>query len=171
MNSDDDISDLPAFFGHTIFCDDIRQEIGGKTTYVGAYHGVIFVRGTFPVTLPKFAFAITLYQKREFFISDFAFKIFLPGDAPDSPSIYGENKESEPGSTLANAFDSDPAVPDEQKRLIRTEANIFASPIKFNVPGPIKVRASLGDKIVKLGRLTVRAQNVSATSPESTPTS
>ena len=36
----------------TIFCDDVRQEIGGKCSYIGVYGGEMFVPG-FPVSLPK----------------------------------------------------------------------------------------------------------------------
>ena len=41
----------------TTFCDDIRQEIGGKLSYMGVYSSDLYVGG-FPITLPKFCVAI-----------------------------------------------------------------------------------------------------------------
>jgi hypothetical protein len=43
----------------TIYCDDIRQEIGGKLTYVGVYSGSLLT-AAFPVALPKFCVAVTV---------------------------------------------------------------------------------------------------------------
>jgi hypothetical protein len=40
----------------TLFCDDIRHEVGGKLSYIGVYSGGLFVRA-FPVTLPKLCLA------------------------------------------------------------------------------------------------------------------
>ena len=40
----------------TTFCDDIRQEIGGKLSYMGVYSSDLYVGG-FPITLPKFCVA------------------------------------------------------------------------------------------------------------------
>jgi hypothetical protein len=41
------------FYGHVIFCDDVRREIDGKLTLVGVYNGNLTVFGGFPAVLPK----------------------------------------------------------------------------------------------------------------------
>lgn len=43
----------------TIFCDDIRHEVGGKLSYIGVYSGHLFVP-SFPVTLPKLCLALSV---------------------------------------------------------------------------------------------------------------
>lgn len=43
----------------TIFCDDIRHEIGGKLSYIGVYSGRLIV-SQFPVTLPKLCLALNV---------------------------------------------------------------------------------------------------------------
>jgi hypothetical protein len=43
----------------TIFCDDIRHEMGGKLSYIGVYSGRLFV-SKFPVTLPKLCLALNV---------------------------------------------------------------------------------------------------------------
>jgi hypothetical protein len=37
----------------TVFCDDIRHEVGGKHSYIGVYSGKLFVP-TFPATLSTY---------------------------------------------------------------------------------------------------------------------
>lgn len=41
----------------TLYCDDIRQEIGGKLSFVGVYSGSLFVQ-TFPATLAKLCLSV-----------------------------------------------------------------------------------------------------------------
>src|SRR5208282_5784869 len=40
-----------------IFCDDIRQEVGNKLSYMGCYTGQMFVQA-FPLALPKVCVAM-----------------------------------------------------------------------------------------------------------------
>jgi hypothetical protein len=44
-------------FVHSVFCDDIRQEVGNKLSYMGCYVGQMFVL-SFPLTLPKLCVAM-----------------------------------------------------------------------------------------------------------------
>jgi len=44
-------------FEYSIICDDIRQEIGNKLTFVGTYQDVIFVP-KLPFTFPKLCFFV-----------------------------------------------------------------------------------------------------------------
>ncbi|AIT79115.1 DUF6941 family protein [Novosphingobium pentaromativorans] len=39
--------------GYAIFCDDIRDEINGKTTLVGTYNGEMFLQASLPATIPQ----------------------------------------------------------------------------------------------------------------------
>ena len=43
----------------TIFCDDIRHEIGGKLSYIGVYSGRL-IASEFPITLPKLCLALNV---------------------------------------------------------------------------------------------------------------
>ena len=46
-------------YAHAIFCDDIRQEVSGKTTMVGIYTGQL-VASEIPCVLPKICIALSL---------------------------------------------------------------------------------------------------------------
>ncbi|WP_062176425.1 hypothetical protein [Sphingopyxis sp. C-1] len=46
--------------GHVVFCDDIREELGGKLTYVGVYRNALVISAAAPVTLPQLCAAVSL---------------------------------------------------------------------------------------------------------------
>lgn len=46
-----------------LVCDDIRPEIGGKSSYMGVYSDTIVVRKV-PLVLPKMAFAILIFNTK-----------------------------------------------------------------------------------------------------------
>lgn len=46
-------------FVHAVFCDDIRQEVGGKVSLMGCYQGDLFVP-FMPVALPKLCVFVTV---------------------------------------------------------------------------------------------------------------
>lgn len=43
-----------------IFCDDIRMEVGNKTTIVGAYHGTMDIAAKLPLTLPQLCASVVI---------------------------------------------------------------------------------------------------------------
>jgi hypothetical protein len=130
------------FFGNTLFCDDIRREVGNKVSYIGTYRGTIFVHGDFPVTLPKFAFAVRFSQKKELFDPNCKVWIFFPGDADEAPSIVAE-------------FPALPPLNGETEEYITTEAQIVLAGMTVPSAGAIKVRILRQDQLHKVGQLKV----------------
>ncbi|AVH38046.1 hypothetical protein AL532_17710 [Pseudomonas monteilii] len=47
-------------YAHTMFCDDVRHEAGGKVSFMGVYSGNL-TASSIPGLLPKLCIAITLY--------------------------------------------------------------------------------------------------------------
>lgn len=47
-------------FVHTLYCDDVRQEVSGKMTFVGAYQGDLNVRRVEPTILPKLCIVVNI---------------------------------------------------------------------------------------------------------------
>lgn len=154
------ILDSPDYFGSTIFCDDIRNEIGGKATYVGVYKATLYVHVGFPVDLPKLGIAIDYFQRRNRFVRPVKFLIFLPEDREDAASIEIGVPEPEIEKAI-----------DRAERLAQTSAtatdaaNIFVhiglpfvfTPFRLKEQGRIRVRATRGDDLVRLGGLFVQA--------------
>lgn len=157
MTTDDAIT--PDAFGATIFCDDIRFEMDGKVSLIGSYGGDMFVRGGFPVVLPKFAASILFVQRKQVYSNKLELKIYLPGDENDKPFMAQD---------LAQAASE---MRDERTdtRFIITRANMVFSPLRIEQPGNIKIRIVRDGVTHGAGSLRVLAapQDASAPNPSS----
>jgi len=143
---------IPNAFGNTIFCDDIRNEEGGKSTYVGIYHSVMYVPSPFPAVLPKFGMAISYIEKVGACSGPAKINIFFPGDAEDVPTLSFdvpiEKARSGPLPPL------DPDFPRDEP-IWRAYMPLLLSPFVLKQRGIIKVRALVGGDVIKLGALRV----------------
>lgn len=131
----------PDYFGYTLFCDDIRREVGGKTTIVGKYEAYLFLEEEFPVILPRFCLYVTYIEKQSAEIPDLELMIFMPGDG-EEPSIRHAIPELKKG-------DANPELGDDIRQVLQIPVNLAPFPIKEE--GPIKVRMRRGKDIVRLG--------------------
>lgn len=135
-------------FGRTIFCDDIRQEVGGKITIIGVYSGVMFVLGEAPYHLPKFCFLVEYAEGKNANSPPIALQIFLPGDDEEQPSFSFDLP------TPPNEIENDPFV--EEPSYIGMRIPVVLSPFEVPSEGVIKVRMKRGDDYISLGSLAVR---------------
>jgi hypothetical protein len=158
----------PDIYGYTIFCDDVRQEIGGKISFIGVYSGTLYVHGEFPFTLPKFAFGISLMQRREIFEANIEVQIFFPGDTEESPSIRVQGFEPVEGAVAAQTAAEVVGLPTSDERTIAMHMNLVATPLIIKERGIMKVRAALrrGD-VVRLGSIRIVSQPQAPTAPTS----
>ena len=137
-------ADIYDIQGHTIFCDDIRHEVGGKLTLVGIYTGLMYTTAEFPINLGKFCFHIRFYQRNAIFDPNLSIKIFLPGHPYDAPSI---DAELQPGAESQQSDDS------SDYRMIG--ANLVFSPFTINAEGQIRVRVLRQGILHRIGSLNV----------------
>ncbi len=136
-------------YGWTIFCDDIRQEVGGKASLMGVYRGILFVHSAFPVTMPKFGLAVSYrIHFDDTRLEDVRLDILLPGDDEIMPTA----KAVIPVSQMI-AEDDPPTSPGDTFREFH--ANIILSPLILKEKGKISVRAIGGAGLIKLGTLKV----------------
>jgi hypothetical protein len=138
-------------YGYSTFCDDIRQETGGKVSFIGCYRHKMFVHGGFPATLPKFGISFTFIERANKRPDHLIVMVFLPGDAEDKPSI----------STTVNVKerDKDPARPPvgerDRETVFRFESQLIFAPLILRSEGAIKVRFKVNDEIIKAGALSI----------------
>src|ERR1700730_17425735 len=155
-------ADGPEAYGYTIFCDDIRAEIGGKLTFVGAYTTEMFVHGTFPIILPKFALGIVYHQRHDSIVLPVKFWIFVPGDPDEKPSIEAGMPEEAAEQTIANVKTMAAAA---QGTIQQPYATLFSqmilTPFPIREPGILKVRAVRGDRLIRLGALRIKVADQS----------
>jgi hypothetical protein len=156
----------PDIYGYTIFCDDVRQELGGKISFIGVYSGTMFVHGEFPLTLPKFGFGISLLQRREIFEANVELQIFLPGDAEESPSIALQGSEAVEGAIAVQTAAAVEGLPKGDERVLAMHLNVIASPLIFKEPGIMRVRGALrrGD-VIRLGAIRIVSQPKALAAP------
>jgi hypothetical protein len=144
----------PEIYGFTTFCDDIRQEVGGKFSYIGVYSGFMFVHGTCPITLPKFCLAITLIQRRELLVPNIGIRIFLPGETDDdTPSIQADFRETREGIVAEQTAADVADLPKSDISQVAMHTKVLLAPFVLNKPGDIKVRALRQGQFIRLGVL------------------
>lgn len=128
--------------GFTIFCDDIRQEINGKVTFVGIYANTLFIADELPVNLPKLCMGIFFRQKPENSES-FIVRVFGPNS---DEAIHEFN--------LANSQDEFPSMKEWEFKEWRM---FFEAPgFPVNQEGKVKVRAYIGDDVYRIGALKIQ---------------
>jgi hypothetical protein len=152
--------DAPDFYGTTVFCDDIRRELGGKSSYIGIYGAKLFSHRDFPLLLPKFGFGVTYVQKRTAFIAPKKFLIFLPGDEDDAPTIEADFEVGEPQNLSDATINPDY---DPKTAVTILGAQFIFSPFEIKKPGNIKVRVDRGGELVRLGVLAIERMPVEPT--------
>lgn len=143
-------------FGHSIFCDDIRNEPGGKLSFIGCYNGVIFVPPEFPFILPRFCIQIHIFSPAAQPFSSIVVRCYAPGE--DRP-IFEE--PIEPPSKNAQV-DLLVGLETEQAPLyIVAGTSLIFVPLHIRMPGLIRVRALVDgkDEEVRLGSLRIESKS------------
>jgi hypothetical protein len=135
--------------GFTIFCEDLREEVTGQTTYVGVYGDAMFVDAPLPITLTQLCMAIHLFDE--------------PKDVPTDLTI----KIAQPGEDFESAWSFDVAadlslldLPDIGDLPARPRAHVVikvggSAPPPITQYGRIRIAAIWDGKFVPLGSLAI----------------
>lgn len=100
-------NDLP--IAYTIFCDDLRQEVGNKVSFMGVYQGMMFVQ-SFPASLTKVCAAVTVRLPRGTAVNSLVFKLLLQDEVIAERSVdpqtlmAKQNKEQGLDALMATAL-------------------------------------------------------------------
>lgn len=131
--------------GHTIFCDDVRQEVSGKQTLVGTYGTYMYV-AEFPVMLPKVCCVIT-YREAPESAGHVAIRVIQ--EIGDDETVVAEIEYDIPEGTRPPA--------ELEGSFIRREGKFVVqlSPFSMEGPGFLKVRVFRGDDEIRLGAMKI----------------
>lgn len=136
--------------GTTIFCDDIREEVSGKSTLVGVYKGVMILHDKeLPASLPKLCFYIIYPEPIDATYEKLQLKIFAPSE--EEPACIADVLMDQARKALPpppEDFGADP-------HFNQLSIAISLTPFKISAFGRIKVRAYRDGEEVKLGSLLV----------------
>jgi hypothetical protein len=133
-------------YGVTIFCDDIRQEMGGKTSLIGCYGANMVVPVPFPLVLPKLGIDVSYYLPIELPWKPIELCVFFPGDEEDKPSISA-------------GIDEPPkrrSEEDSENNYLRLNLRTVLGPITISQAGRIRSIAVRDGQVTRLGSLRVK---------------
>ncbi|MDI4659532.1 MULTISPECIES: hypothetical protein [Cobetia] len=126
----------------SIFCDDIRQEIGDKNTFVGSYSGELIAQ-RLPIVLPKLCVVVfCIYDtKQQDTDASITIEILLGNEKIASAEyplkeVYSENSDN--GSNVI-------------------QANFIFTPVEINKPNILRAIIREGDKVHENMGLIIRS--------------
>lgn len=141
-----------------IYCDDIRNEVGGKLSFMGVYSADMYLPG-FPVTLPKLCVFVTVkiphneYPKDQVKIQIVEGKNELSLIELDElsleqnrPQAQESNQESDIESNL-------------EEKSFALSVGFTLSPFQLQAPTNLKVRAYVDGEEIKANSLKIRLPN------------
>jgi hypothetical protein len=144
----------PDAFGYVIFCDDVRQEVGGKLTFVGVYQTFLFVHQDFPASLGKLVLSINYSERIGIEPKPTSLHIWLPGDPDDQASWVGEFPMADihRAPTMLQTGEDQGLPP---AKFINVGTQIVITPLQLKSPGLISVRIQRGEEMIHLGSLRI----------------
>jgi hypothetical protein len=131
--------------GIAIFCDDIRLELGGKTSYMGIYAQDMVIAGPKPAILPKFSIAAHINIPSD--VENAHLKVAVYRDQGDETEelISMEGDIERPDNMIA-----------DDNTFIQAIVHLNAVPFQITGDCNVKVRAYIDDVECKLGTLPIR---------------
>ena len=119
----------------TIFCDDIRHEIGGKLSYIGVYSGRLIV-STLPATLPKLCLALKVVTPASQSFRKLALDVFRDDE------VIAQWRPDEAALTEASEAAVETLADNASHELAQIVNAMFVfSPFKIEGPCVLRVRA------------------------------
>ncbi len=142
----------PAPYGYTVFCDDIRMEVGNKFSLMGMYNNSINVVGEAPYVFPKFAFFVTYVEARN--ASPEPLKLQIAAATAEGPELIFSTDLPLPPAEMA----LDPFYGDDFH--LTAQFPIVLNPLTIKSEGLIEVVMKRGEDFVHLGSIAVRAVSI-----------
>lgn len=116
---------------HALYCDDVRQEVTGKTMLIGVYGPRMYVPG-FPFVLPKLCLKLDLVTKKNNPIEKLRFRVLQ-----DDATVI----ETEDLAQILKTSDSSEATDESEDKLLVYTAHFEVAALALSGPCKIKVRA------------------------------
>lgn len=131
----------PAF---CMFFDDIRHEIGGKTSYMGQYKGELILNIPLPTTLPKLCMSVTVLCDLDDLPTSMVIRVNIP---PDGQELIKMD--------LTEQIKNPPSAPDGSTKMTYF-FNLEASPMPLVSVGLIEVFVDTERESTRAGRLQIK---------------
>ncbi|MNF75082.1 hypothetical protein D3C84_571360 [compost metagenome] len=134
-------------FAYSTICDDVRQEVNGKMSYMGVYQGNMLCQ-EFPLQLPKLCIGITVVTPIERPFESLNFKGSFDGELLFEMSLAKDQIDTALEATVAFR----PA--DAKFRTI--QVMMVMSPIAFSKAGEFKIEVDGDGEAIRCNGLSVQ---------------
>ena len=121
-------------FVETIYCDDVREELGGKVSYIGVYKSALVVND-FPALLPKFFVLVNVQAPATDPIHSLVVSIYKDDELVEQVEM--EKEEFQKFVTASESWTDD----EKSTRIQSVNATIHFSPLVFENECILRVRA------------------------------
>lgn len=139
-------------YGYSIFCDDIRNEAGGKLSFIGCYNGVMFISGQFPLLLPKLCVHTHIFSPASKPFSSIVVRCYLPGD--DTP--FSEEAIETPRRSAQSELVANLKTNTDAPLFIVAATSLIFTPLELRSSGLLRVRALIdAEQELRLGSLRI----------------
>lgn len=118
---------------HTIFCDDIRQEVNGKVSYIGVYADALLA-SRFPITLPKLCLALKVTTPAEGPFRSLKVRVLRDDE------ILADVEVGKAALALTRKGSSGMAKSRRGQLAQAVQANLVFSPLRLDGPCTLRVR-------------------------------
>jgi hypothetical protein len=138
--------------GHTLFCDDIRWEVGNKPSLMGIYASGIVSAAPFPITLPKLCFWIRYDEPINAEWESLRIHIYLPGQEDEAPLQFDYALKEARASDVRQSPLQIPSDAEVRRHIF---IPFGVAPLVLAQEGWIKVRGHYEKEVVKMGVIPV----------------
>jgi len=143
----------PSPHGHCIFCEDIRQEINAKESYVGVFAGPdMHVLGKLPTNVGKFFIKVYYSQRPTDAAAPVRLVVMMPGETAETAATQAEI------DFPALMRDFPPPSPELDDPFLSIQMVFGFNPLEIKQEGIIDVRAIRDGKSYRLGALRVKSR-------------
>ncbi len=144
-------------WGFAVFADDIRFEVGGKTSLMGMYQSdMVFPDSMkFPIIIPRLIIQVMYYEIVGAIEDDISFKVTYARDMTIAEVPVLRKDLATAATSAATAARDEPD--EEPERIFHIRLPIGISPWSLTEFGRLKVRAHYGNgAVLKLGSMVVK---------------
>lgn len=135
--------------GFTLFCDDLREETTGLTTYVGVYGDVMYVTGQPPFLIKGLALAVHLLYAQGDDFKALTINVTFPGQTDPNVNFPIDPSNLIPPPGLENI--GDPLTHPRSHIVVK----LAFSPLPVDTFGRLRVSAQWDGTFIPLGSLAI----------------
>ena len=133
-------------YATSVFCDDVRQEVGNKISYMGVYQGIMYIQ-SFPAVLPKFCVGIQAVTPQSHLFEFIKFKLLA-----DDVVIAEQEVTGDLAKKFESAKENNKSITTNNDAVFTIKAILQLQPFAIEKPTKLTVRVeNEGEELKAIG--------------------